>query len=77
MKVITSEIIQVEKWVEVTVNHKGKKLKFNLITIDGKVKGEFKNNFATSYLTYFHETSDKLMQKHWQLVKTHIEINHK
>jgi hypothetical protein len=77
MKILSSEIVTAEIWIEVTVLHKGKKLHFSITTVDGKVGGEMKNNFATSYLPYFHDTPKKLQEKHFNLVKEYIEKNYK
>lgn len=73
MKIISSETKRIEKWEQVTVIHKGKKIAFSVITVNGKVKGDNKSNFATSYLTYFNTVSEKTREKHFEIVKKFIE----
>ncbi len=73
MKINSSEILQVQKHISLSVfwNH----FYFDLIfvTIDGKVKGDYKNGMSTSYLTYFNKTSDRVKKQHFKFFKEYIE----
>lgn len=75
MKFLSNKILRSHKWVEVVILYQGKRIAFTVQTIDGKVQGSMEENFYTNRLSYFKNTSTKLKEKHFNLVKEYIEEN--
>jgi len=73
MKINKARTHLVRKWVSVFVIHKRKKIEFFVQMVDGVVMGNAKSGFATSYLKYFDENSQRIKDKHFKQIKSYVE----
>ena len=73
MKILAAKTTQVKKWVSVSVKYKNKKFRLSVQTMGGKVLGERYNGLYTSYMTYFNETPIHIQEKHFLMLKAHVE----
>jgi len=74
MIINSAEIQQTKEWVEVNVKHGNKTFDISIVTVNGKVVGDYKQ-MSTSYLSYFHEVSDRVRKQHFKAIKEYIEAN--
>ena len=74
MKIQSVRTYSTEVVKKVTVSHNGRSIDFFITVTDGKVSGDCDTNMKTSYLTYFHETHQKVRTKHFDEIKKRLEL---
>jgi hypothetical protein len=73
MQIYSAKTKLTEKWVEVSVGYGAKAFKVSVRTKNGIVQGNAKSGVATSYLSYFHDTPERVRQKHFEQIKAYVE----
>lgn len=78
MEIKSSEVVMVEKWVQLKIKHPKFRNSFEVSvwTSDGEVNGDYKSGLATSFLRYFNEVPESARKRDFEKIKKYVEKKH-